>query len=79
MYIQVMKNIQPVCVITGQVIPPERVEALEFLGVPQDQWTVVTASTVQKKKAVIASENWDLIIADGVGEEGIKKFEAVNE
>jgi len=62
-------NVSAICVITGQVIPTERVEALISLGVPPTRWTVVEASQEKRKKAVAITENWDIMVVDSVGED----------
>ena len=63
------------CTISGEELSSERVEALTFLGIPKERWTSVKVaeSIVKPKRAVIVSENWDLIIADSVGTEGLTK------
>lgn len=64
-----MINVNKVtCCITGKVIPPERAEALEFLGIPPHKWTVIEASVEQRKKAAVCGENWDFIVVNSLGE-----------
>ena len=68
-------NNKYICCVTGREIPQERVEALEFLGIPQDQWTVAEASFIKKfrlptegayrrEDAVITEENITEIIGE---------------
>ena len=38
------------CFITGSIIPPERVEALQEMGVPEDEYTIVQVSPIQRKR-----------------------------
>jgi hypothetical protein len=38
------------CAVSGQAIPPERVEALIVLGVPESQWTKKEYSQTKKLK-----------------------------
>jgi hypothetical protein len=40
------------CCISGEVIPQARVEFLIDSGLPEERWTVVTHSLVQRKKGV---------------------------
>jgi len=58
------------CVITGQEIPQERVDALVMLGIPVNRWTIVTASQERRNKAVWNGETGtsELIICQDVGE-----------
>ncbi len=40
------------CVVSGQPIPPERVEALRILEVPESDWTLKEHSNCRKKKGI---------------------------
>jgi hypothetical protein len=56
------------CAVSGEAIPPERVEALQVLGVPEAQWTKIEYSQVRKLKAVYAGDDGsnDIVICDNV-------------
>jgi hypothetical protein len=56
------------CAVSGEAIPPERVEALQVLGVPESQWTKIEYSQVRKLKAVYAGDDGsnDIVICDNV-------------
>jgi len=56
------------CAVSGEAIPPERVEALIVLGVPESQWTKKEYSQTKKLKAVYAGDDGsnDIIICDNV-------------
>jgi hypothetical protein len=56
------------CAVSGEAIPPERVEALQVLGVPESQWTKIEYSKVRKLKAVYAGDDGsnDIVICDNV-------------
>ena len=56
------------CAVSGEAIPPERVEALQVLGVPESQWTKIEYSQTRKLKAVYAGDDGsnDIIICDNV-------------
>jgi hypothetical protein len=62
-----MKNY---CVVTGEEIPQERVEALIMLEIPRERWTVVRASRERRNKAVWSGEagTSELIVCKDVGE-----------
>ena len=40
------------CTVSKQEIPPERVEALRILEVPEDEWTLKEYSQCRKKKGI---------------------------
>ena len=40
---------QYLCHITGSIVPAERVEALREMGVSEDEYTIVTVSTIGRK------------------------------
>jgi hypothetical protein len=56
------------CAVSGQAIPPERVEALIVLGVPESQWTKKEYSQTKKLRAVYAGDDGsnDIVICDAV-------------
>ena len=56
------------CAVSGEAIPPERVEALQVLGVPESQWTKKEHSQVKKLRAVYAGDDGsnDIVICDKV-------------
>lgn len=66
------------CAVSGEAIPPERVEALQVLGVPESLWTKKEYSQTRKFKAVYAGDDGsnDIIICDNV--DGGNLFENEN-
>jgi len=56
------------CAISGEAISPERVEALQVLGVPESQWTKKEYSQTKKLRAVYAGDDGsnDIVICDAV-------------
>ena len=56
------------CAVSGEAIPPERVEALQVLGVPEALWTKKEYSQVKKLRAVYAGDDGsnDIVICDKV-------------
>jgi hypothetical protein len=56
------------CSVSGEALPPERVEALQVLGVPESQWTKIEYSQVKKLRAVYAGDDGsnDIVICDKV-------------
>jgi len=56
------------CAVSGEAIPPERVEALQVLGIPESQWTKIEYSQTRKLKAVYAGDDGsnDIVICDNV-------------
>lgn len=56
------------CSISGEALPPERVEALRVLGVPESLWTKKEYSQVKKLRAVYAGDDGsnDIVICDKV-------------
>ena len=56
------------CAVSGEAIPPERVEALQVLGVPESQWTKKEHSQTKKLRAVYAGDDGsnDIVICDAV-------------
>jgi hypothetical protein len=57
------------CVVSGEALPPERVEALQVLGVPEALWTKKEYSQVKKLRAVYADDDGsnDIVICNKVG------------
>ena len=57
------------CAVSGEAIPPERVEALQVLGVPEALWTKKEYSQVKKLRAVYADDDGsnDIVICNKVG------------
>ena len=45
------------CVNCNTAIPAARIKALELLGVPQNEWTHTSCSTVMKKQGLFEGEN----------------------
>lgn len=62
------------CVISGKSIPAERVEALQALGIPQNQWTCVEHSTVKHKKGLYLGEvgTSQLLIVNKVYDDSVR-------
>ncbi len=56
------------CHISGELLSDERVEALEFLGVPPHLYTSITAAkrVVQKKRAAFFDEDGGFLIANSL-------------
>ena len=56
------------CAVSGEAIPPERVEALQVLGVPESQWTKIEYSQTKKLRGVYAGDDGsnDIVICDKV-------------
>ena len=56
------------CAISGEALSPERVEALQVLGVPEALWTKKEYSQTRKLKAVYAGDDGsnDIVICDNV-------------
>ena len=57
------------CSVSGEALPPERVEALQVLGVPEALWTKKEYSQVKKVRAVYADDDGsnDILICNKVG------------
>ena len=57
-----------ICAVSGEALPPERVEALQVLGVPESQWTKKEYSQTKKLRAVYAGDDGsnDIVICDAV-------------
>jgi len=56
------------CAVSGEALSPERVEALQVLGVPESQWTKKEYSQTKKLRAVYAGDDGsnDIVICDAV-------------
>ncbi len=56
------------CAVSGEALSPERVEALQVLGVPEALWTKKEHSQTRKLKAVNAGDDGsnDIVICDNV-------------
>jgi hypothetical protein len=56
------------CAVSGEALSPERVEALQVLGVPESQWTKKEHSQTRKLRAVYAGDDGsnDIVICDAV-------------
>jgi hypothetical protein len=57
------------CAVSGEALSPERVEALQVLGVPEALWTKKEYSQVKKLRAVYADDDGsnDIVICNKVG------------
>jgi len=62
------------CVISGKIIPEERVEALKMLGIPESRWTCVEHSTVKPKKGLYLGEvgTSELLMVDKVYDDSVR-------
>ena len=69
------------CAVSGEAIPPERVEALQVLGVPESLWTKKEYSQTRKLKAVYAGDDGsnDIVICDNVDGGNLFENEAIAE
>ena len=54
-----MKNKEYVCCVTGSLIPSARVKALQFLGISEDEYTIVSASSTKRIKLQTERCSWD--------------------
>ena len=56
------------CSVSGEAISPERVEALQVLGVPESKWTNIKHSQVKKLRGLYAGDDGsnDIVICDAV-------------
>jgi len=56
------------CAVSGEALSPERVEALQVLGIPEALWTKKEHSQTRKLKAVYAGDDGsnDIVICDNV-------------
>ena len=62
------------CVVSGKPIPPERVEALNMLGTPKNQWTCVEHSLVRPRQGIYLGEvgTSKLLMVDRVYNDSIR-------
>ena len=67
------------CSVSGEALPPEIVEALQVLGVPESLWTKKEYSQVKKLRAVYAGDDGsnDIVICDKVDGGNLFENEAV--
>ena len=49
-------SVQYMCVVCEKPIPPQRVEALKFLGTEENMWACVEHSTTQKVQGIFLQE-----------------------
>jgi len=56
------------CSVSGEALSPERVEALQVLGIPESLWTKKEYSQTKKLRAVYAGDDGsnDIVICDKV-------------
>lgn len=54
------------CKISGKEIPLARVEALQMLEVPEEEWTCIEFAPQSRKKGVYVDLDSSFIIADNV-------------
>jgi hypothetical protein len=68
------KNKEYRCVVSGKVIPPERLEALEMLGIPESRWTCVEHALDLPRKGVYLGENGtsELLIVSKVYNDSVR-------
>lgn len=62
------------CVVSGKVIPQERVEALQSLGVPESRWTCVENALPAPRKGIYLGEvgTSELLIVDKVYNDSVR-------
>lgn len=62
------------CVVSGKPIPTARVEALQSLGVPQENWTCVEHSYTKHRKGIFLGEvgTSELLIVDKVYDDSVR-------
>ena len=62
------------CVVSGKVIPKERVEALKMLGLPENRWTCVEHALAMPRKGIYMGENGtsELKIVDKVYDDSVR-------
>lgn len=62
------------CVVSGKIIPPERLEALEMLGIPESRWTCVEHALEIPRKGVYLGENGtsELLIVSKVYNDSVR-------
>jgi hypothetical protein len=64
------------CAVSGKVIPPERIKALIFLGVPEQNWTCVEHSLAKPRKGIYMGEvgTSELKIVDKVYNDSVRSI-----
>lgn len=64
------------CKISGQLIPPDRVEALKFLEVPESEWTLKEYSEVRRKQGIYSGLPGvsELFIVKKVGDTSLRQI-----
>jgi hypothetical protein len=77
-----MQKKKYVCSVSGKVIPAMRVEYLMESGLPEDKWTTVEHSQVQRKKGIYMGgtasseddigEAGELVIVDKVYDDSVR-------
>jgi hypothetical protein len=69
-----MKKQNHICVVSGKVIPPERVEALEMLGIPENRWTCVEHSLEKVRQGIFMGEagTSELLFVDKVYDNSVR-------
>jgi len=62
------------CIVSGKVIPQERVEALASLGVPESRWTCVEHALPVPRKGIYLGEvgTSELLIVDKVYNDSVR-------
>ena len=62
------------CIVSDKVIPPERVEALQMLGVPESRWTCVEHALPVPRKGIYLGEagTSQLLIVDKVYDDSVR-------
>jgi len=62
------------CVVSGKIIPPERLEALQMLGLPENRWTCVEHALDVPRKGIYLGEagTSELLIVDKVYNDSVR-------
>jgi hypothetical protein len=62
------------CVVSGKIIPAERVEALKMLGTPEELWTCVEHSLTKPRQGLFLGEvgTSELLIVDKVYDDSVR-------
>ena len=77
-----MKNKIYFCTVSNKPIPPERVEALQMLGIPEHRWTCVEHSTDKVRQGIFMGESGtsELLFVDKVYDNSVRSvFKTANE
>lgn len=71
-----MAKKQHICVVSGKIIPAERVEALQMLGLPENRWTCVEHALDMPRKGIYLGENGtsELKIVDKVYNDSVRSI-----